>query len=108
MNMEENSLLWEHCEDPYHINDYTMKYTDYEYLINYKDNEYYVDVTYTIEILQIDEKFTIEKCKIESFIVSDENGEVNIPKEDILPMLPSMSEEAKAKVLKDVRRNIKT
>ena len=54
MNMEENSLLWEHCEDPYHINDYTMKYTDYEYLINYKDNEYYVDVTYTIEILQID------------------------------------------------------
>jgi len=42
---------------------------------------------------------------LESYILSDENGVVNLPPEDILPLLPSMSEEAKEQVLKEVKKN---
>lgn len=100
------NLLWEHCEEPYYgQEEYTKKYTNYEQLITYKDNEYYADVTYTVKIVELNGKYTIEDCKIESYVVSDENGEVNLPKEDILPLLLSMSEEAKAEVLREVMKN---
>lgn len=100
------NLLWEHCEEPYYgQEEYTKKYTDYEQLITYKDNEYYADVTYTVKIVELNGKYTIEDCKIESYVLSDENGEVNLPKEDVLPLLPSMSEEAKAEVLREVMKN---
>ena len=66
------NLLWEHCEEPYYgQEEYTKKYTHYEQLITHKDNEYYADVTYTLKIVELNGKYTIEECKIESYVLSD-------------------------------------
>lgn len=82
----------------------TMTVEVCEVPIDLNGETYYADVFWDVELSKYDNKVEILSIKMARYVVSDENGEVNLPSEEVIKQIPPLSEEEKVKIRDRVRR----
>lgn len=82
----------------------TMTVEQCEIPLEYKGETYYANVFWEVECSKYDTKVEILSIKVVRYVVSDENGEVDLPREEVFKQIPPLSEQEKVTIRDRVRR----